>query len=221
MDDRGAVATLAVFALFIVALSVVVVYGFQASERRRVDVIQLAIASDTTRATASAIETELNETLRTAVTAAMYEAGARQENREQVEQRVRDFINDRISLGWSFSNLTINVPSSDENSLKLEWLPNGAVRAFGYLDAEFEHVIGTMAHGVKLDVTPPPRFQRVENVASYVVSVARYASDLVALQTELNENYACEGLRIDVWENAGKVVAKVTDTYGAKGVILS
>ena len=223
LGEKG-IAVLAVFTLFVLLISAGVIYALQSGERRHVEVVIQGIATDLTRATALTVERELNDALRTAITAAMYEAGVRGESKENVEQRVRAFINERIEAGWEYASFSrISVPLTDEESLKLEWLPGGGLRAYGWLGAEFEHVMGARAFGLRLESTAHPRFLRIENVARTVAELAAGVTDpnaLVALEQQLNDNYACEGLRIELELIDGALVVRVLDLYGAKGVVL-
>ncbi len=219
MDERGAAPTLAVFTLFVLLCSAAAFVSFQAGHQRQVSTIQQLIAVDVARTAAFTIESELNQTLRSAIATAMYEAGGRAENRENVEQRVRAYLNERIALGWSYSNIAVSVPPCDENSLVLEWPANGSIIARGHLAAEVRHVGGAVVSGMSLSVEATPRFERIHHVAELVREAARGAENLTWLELKLNENYACEGLEIEIWADAGGVTVVVRDTFAAKVVI--
>jgi len=214
MDKKGAAPTLAIFIIFILICSAAALATFQAGHQRQVFTIQQLMAVDVVRATSSTIEIELNQTLQSAIAAAMYEAGVHPENRD-VENRVIQFLNERIALGWSYSNENIIVPLCDENSLVLEWLPDGSMRARAYLAAEVRHISGVVANGISLRVNVTPRFERLKKVAGNVSELAQVSDNLEKLEIELNENYACEGLSITV--NSENII--VYDTFAGKVVV--
>jgi hypothetical protein len=219
MEKKGAAPTLAIFIIFILICAAAALATFQAGHQRQVFTIQQLMAVDVVRATASTIEGELNQTLQSAITAAMYEAGMRAENKENVERRVIQFLNERIALGWSYSNLTIHVPLCDENSLVLEWLPDGSMRARAYLAAEVRYVSGVVANGISLRVNVTPRFERIKKVAERVSELAQVSDDLVRLQNELNDNYACEGLSISIENQNNTTTISVGDNFAGKVVV--
>jgi hypothetical protein len=219
MDKKGAAPTLAIFIIFILICAAAALATFQAGHQRQVFTIQQLMAVDVVRATSSTIEIELNQTLYTAITAAMYEAGVHPENRD-VENRVIKFLNERIDLGqklgWGYSNLIINIENVDNKSLVLEWLPDGSMRARAYLAAEVKHISGVVANGISLRVNVTPRFERLKKVAGSVSELARVPGvNLEKLEIELNENYACEGLSITV--NSENII--VYDTFAGKVVV--
>jgi len=223
MDKKGAAPTLAIFIIFILICAAAALATFQAGHQRQVFTIQQLMAVDVVRATSSTIEIELNQTLYTAITAAMYEAGVHPENRD-VENRVIQFLNERIELGrklgWGYSNLTIDIENVDNNSLVLEWLPDGSMRARAYLAAEVRHISGVVANGISLRVNVTPRFERLKWVAENIISqspayrLVQTSDDFEILENELNENYACEGLSITV--NSENII--VYDTFAGKVV---
>jgi len=215
MDKKGAAPTLAIFIIFILICSAAALATFQAGHQRQVFTIQQLMAVDVVRATSSTIEIELNQTLQSAITAAMYEAGMRAENKENVVMRVIQFLNDRIRLGWSYSNENIIIPLCDENSLVLEWLPDGSMRARAYLAAEVRHVSGVVANGISLRVNVTPRFERIKKVAEIVSGLG----DLAGFQNELNDNYACEGLSISIDSQGSSVIISVSDNFAGRVVV--
>ncbi len=219
MDKKGAAPTLAIFIIFILICAAAALATFQAGHQRQVSTIQRLTAVDVTRATSATIEGELNQTLQSAIAAAMYEAGGRAENRENVEKRIIQYLNERIALGWSYSNLTINVPECDENSLVLEWLPDGSMGARAYLGAEMRHVSGVVSNGISLRVSVTPRFERIKRVAELASELVRTSENLARLQNELNENYACEGLLISIEAQDGVVAVGVRDTFAGRVVV--
>jgi hypothetical protein len=218
MDKKGAAPTLAIFIIFILICAAAALATFQAGHQRQVFTIQQLMAVDVVRATSSTIEVELNQTLQSAITAAMYEAGVHPENRD-VENRVIQFLNERIALGWSYSNENIIVPLCDENSLVLEWLPDGSMRARAYLAAEVRHISGVVANGISLRVNVTPRFERLKKVAGIAFDLAK-ASYYQNLENELNDNYACEGLTILIESQDGRAENIIVyDTFAGKVVV--
>jgi len=226
MDKQGAATTLAVFVIFVILISVTSLTTFQASRQRKISGIQQLTAIDLTRATASTIKIELDKTLETAITAAMYEAGVLGETRQWVETHVRAYLENRIDMGWFYSNLIVAVRPDNEYSLSLKWLPDGSVQASGYLNAVVQHVLGPCVYGISLDASPPPRFERIKKVAELALQQAgdeldKLEPNLPALQDDLNKNYACEGLDIELWSPDNiSVSVDVTDVFGARKVIL-
>ena len=217
-DQRGAVPTLAIFTIFVILVTFVAVESFQTGYRRSSQAILQRQAATTTVAMLNAVESELNDSLYSAIYAAVYESGMAGENREQVEQRTRSSLNERISSGWSYSNFSgIEVPLCDENSLSFEWQPDGSVCATGYLMARAEHMMGPRVHGVKLSVVVTPRFDRLKHVANLAYGLALLSGNLAQLELELNENYASEGIQFII-ESGPRVTAQ--DLWAARRVIL-
>jgi hypothetical protein len=150
----------------------------------------------------------------------MYESGKVGGEKSQVEARLRQYFNERISAGWGYSNFRdIRVPLSDENSLLLEWLPDGSLGAHGYLGAVFEHLAGTKAFGVRLRAGVVPRYGRLIHLAHKVQEEADGVLDLETFETKLNENYACEFLWFELWrDNEGEVGVKIYERYGGRAI---
>lgn len=213
--ERGSAPVLAVFTIFTLLSCTLAISSFQASDQRSVSATQQLVAADVTRATASTIEGELNQALSTAVTAAMYEVGSAGEDREDVKQLTLEYLNRRISHGWSYPNLVVRVPEAGKDDIKFEWQPDGSVRVRGYLGAEIKHIYGPTAHGTKLEASLNPRFERLKGVSELASSSAASIPDLEALESELNECYAAEGLAIELREDNGYVNATVSDVFGA------
>lgn len=210
VDKCASAPTLAVFTIFVILCSSVAIVTFQSMEEREVPSIVLESAADVTRATASQVESELNTALESSITAAMYDVGLMGGTRKEVENYIRDYMNVHIVEVNASSppNLKKNVSTCDENSLILEWLPDGSIRARGFLDASFKHVMGPKAFGVRLHVVTCPRFERIKHIAELASRVPD--------PMKLNDNYACEGIRIEL-ENDTLVVK---DIFGAREVIV-
>lgn len=218
-EENGSAATLAIFTVFVILCSMLALNTFEAGYQRQLSMVQQRMAIDTTRAVAAAVETELNDALTTAVGAGMYESGRRGENKNQVEERLRAYFNERIEAGWSYSNLeNVYMPLSDVNSLALVWLPDGSLRASGYLDASFTHLMGVKAYGVKLDAGVVPRYGRMLHLAYRVYSEAQTAPNVEALESELNENYACEMLSFTLTQTDDHVRVTVYDLYAGRAI---
>lgn len=220
-EENGSAATLAIFTVFVILCSMLALNTFEAGYQRQLSMVQQRMATDTTRAVAAAVETELNDALTTAVGAGMYESGRRGENKNQVEERLRAYFNERIEAGWSYSNLeNVYMPLSDGNSLALVWLPDGSLRASGYLDASFTHLMGVKAYGVKLDAGVVPRYGRMLHLAYRVYSEAQNMDPaaLPAFQDELNGNYACEFLSFTLTPTDGRVRVTVYDLYAGRAI---
>lgn len=186
------------------------------------EVVDLLMASDVAKATNSSIDAELEEVLYTSAAAAMYETGTRGGFRENVEKRVMSHLNDRIEIGWDYTNLNVNLPPVDENSIVFDWRPDGSLDIRVYLKSEVQHVKGPTVYGTTLNATLMPRFQRIKYVANRVKEIVEntYIGNLSELEGELNENYECEGLEIKLSRNEGQAKIKVLDIYGSKIVAL-
>lgn len=156
----------------------------------------------------------------TAVTAAMYDVGGVAGTRGEVEERVRQYLDNRIFRGWSYSNLDVDVDNLEENDLVFQWQPDGSAIVRVYLDAKVEHVVGPTVYGIELKVAPYPRFERIKYVAEQVIEQAKTAENIPEFEQEVNENYACEGLRIGVSVEDSLLSVSVQDIYGGRGVIL-
>jgi hypothetical protein len=228
-EENGAAVTLAIFTIFVILCSVLALHTFEAGYQRQLSMVQQRMATDSTRAVAATVESELNYALRLAVEAAMYEVGRDpklNENRSNIDIRILAYFENRIQAGWSYSNFDkIYVESVyaalEDNRFRLTWLPDGSLRASGYLDATFSHVMGARAYGVKLDAGVVPRYGRMENVARSVFNeyyedgALKMGHDPDNLREELDNNYACELLHFDIRQSgltvyddyAGRVIA--------------
>lgn len=219
VEESGSAELLAIFAVFVVLSGLVALNTFESGYLRQMEALQERMAVDTTRAVALAIESELNDSLRSAIAAAMFEAGRFAGSKAEVESRLRSYFNQRIAAGWAYSNFdNIYIPLSDENSLQVEWLPDGGLRAHGYLEASFTHVLGARAYGVKLDAGVSPRYGRMLHLANLAYGWAQRAADIAALEEELNENYSAEMFSFHIyWEN-GALKLTITELYGGRAI---
>ena len=222
VDKCASAPTLAVFTIFVILCSSVAIVTFQSLEERGVSTIILKSAADVVCATASQVESELNSTLESSIAAAMYDVGLRGGTRENVENYIREYVNAHISdiNASSRSTIKVTVPLCDDNSLMIEWLSNGCIRARGYLDASFEHVMGPRAFGLSLHAMSRPRFERIKHVAELSAVLVTGAENLAELERALNENYACEGLAVELVDENGIVSVTVRDIFGARGVFV-
>lgn len=220
-SDRGGAPTLAVFMIFVIVSSGLVLAHLQSMGEEEVSTIQLLMASDVTQATISSMNAELNDTLYTATTAAMYDVGIGSGVRENVENYVVKYLNNRIGEGWNYPNLDVEVPLADENSVVFEWHPDGSVTVKAYLNSKVEHVKGPTAYGTFLHASPYSRFRRIKHVAEQIErKVGSVAAERIPdLEEELDDNYECEGIDVDLIVEGGTVRIRVSDTYGAKVVI--
>lgn len=221
-EENGAAVTLAIFTIFVILCSVLALHTFEAGYQRQLSMVQQRMATDSTRAVAAVVETELNYALRLAVESGMYEAGRQGENKGKVEERLLTYFDNRIRAGWFYSNFeniyveNIYVALND-NSFWLTWLPDGSLRASGYLDADFTHAMGARAYGVKLDAGVVPRYGRMLHLAYWAYFQApRDENALAAFQNELNDNYACEYLRFRLYLVNGGVRLTVYDHYAGR-----
>ncbi|HDI12641.1 MAG TPA: hypothetical protein ENF64_00830 [Hadesarchaea archaeon] len=218
-EENGSAAMMSVFTIFVILCSVLAFSTFEEGYNRQLKRVQQQMATDTTKAVAASVESELNDALETAIGAGMYEAGKRGQEKDKVVERLRTYFNERIEAGWSYSNFEdIYVPPSDESSLQIIWLPDGSLRAYGYLDATFTHVTGAKAYGVKLDAGVVPRYGRMLYLAYRVYSEAHDVSDIEAFEEELNNNYACECLEFTVSKTDGRIKVIVRDLYAGRAI---
>jgi len=222
INKRASAPTLAVFTIFVILCSSVAIVTFQSLEERGASTIILKSAADVIRATASQVESELNSTLESSIAAAMYDVGLRGGTRENVENYIREYMNAHISdiNASSRSNLKVAVPMCNENSLMIEWLPDGSIHARGYLDASFEHVMGPRAFGLSLRTMSRPRFERIRHVATLSAVLVAGEENLAELERALNENYTCEGLSVELENENNMVYVTVQDIFGARGVFV-
>jgi len=207
LGENGGAPVLAVFTIFVILSCALAISSFQGSDQRSVSSTQQLAATDVTRATASTIEGELNQALTTAVTAAMHDAGIAGGDRGAVEQLTLDYLNRRISSGWSYPNLRVIMPKISADDLAFEWQPDGSVKVEGYIDAEIRHVYGPTAHGIKLDASVNPRYLRLRSVALELL-----ANDSGTVEPD---RYAAEGLGVELRKDSGSVTAVVTDVFAS------
>ena len=216
---------MAIFTIFVILSGVVALNTFESGYTRQLSTLQQRMSVDTTKAVAAAIEVELDDSLAKAIAAAMYDAGkvpTSDLNRDKnlVENWLRMYFNERIAAGWAYSNFeNIYVPLSDESSLRIEWLPDGGLHAYGYLNASFKHVSGAKAYGVKLDAGVAPRFGRMIKLA-FAVYGMNWPSDneLPAFEDEINDNYAAERFSFRLrWEGASKNLT-LNELFGGRVV---
>lgn len=224
-DECGGVPTLAIFSIFILVISFAAITYFQTTESRSVSSIQQRTAADVTRATASAIKAELSKALRTAAPAAMYKVGLEGGEQSDVERNIREYLNNRILKGWTYSNFdNVHIPLLEENNMIFHWQPDGSVVIRIYFSgAVIRHVAGPTVYGIKLKAYPRPRFNRIKYVAEQVLNKASLAArenKLEDFESRINENYASEGLKIELWEKEGAVYENVKDVYGGRAVVL-
>lgn len=223
-EEGGAAVTLAIFTIFVILCSVLALHTFEAGYQRQLSMVQQRMATDTTRAVAATVESELNYALRTAFEAAMYDAGKVGGDKDYVKNLFfQYFDNYQIENRWSYSNFeSIYVPIVDNVMFEnmLAWLPDGSLRVRGYLDnACFTHVMGARAYGVKLDAGVVPRYGRMLHIAYYVWENYRdengnWVMGEGALENELNDNYACEYLSFEIRQNG----LTVHDNYAGRAI---
>lgn len=221
-SERGSAPTLAIFTIFIIISSSLVILHLQSMEREEISEIQRLMASDTVQATNSSIEAELNDLLYTSITAAMYDVGISAGTEENVENQIIEYLNNRIEENWKYPNIDVNVPLATENSIRFEWQPDGSLVVRGYLNSEIKHVKGPTAHGMFLRASPYPRFQRIKHIAEQISrKIERTSFDRVPpLEEKLNENYECEKIEIILENENSHISIKIMDMYGGKSVVL-
>ena len=217
-ECSGSAEVLGIFAVFVIITSIAAVYMFEAEYRNHLNATQRRLALDATKATMESLKTELNTALRTSIEAAMYEVGKSGGTKNEVDARTRRYFNDRIKAGWSYYNFSINVPLSDENSLRLVWQPDGGLEATGYLSATVEHISGVKGFGAEILASAVPRYGRMYFLANKVYGQAIHADNLEALENEYNENYACERFHFSIDSIGGQVIVTVRDEHAGRAL---
>ncbi|MEM2877993.1 MAG: hypothetical protein QXG10_00340 [Candidatus Hadarchaeales archaeon] len=215
---RGSAPVLGFFSVFVIITSLAAVYIFEEGYREQLDAMERRIALETTRAMSETLERELNQALRTSVEASMYEVGRAGGDRERVLVTLREYFNQRIGAGWSYPNFDIVVPLSDENSLKLVWLPDGSLMAAGYLDAVVTHISGTRGFGVELSAGVVPRYGRMYYLANKAYEEALSYGDLEDLERRYNTEYSCELLTFYIERVGGRVRVTVKDDFAGRAL---
>lgn len=222
-SSRGSAPVLAVFLIFIVISTALVVSHIHSTTEREVSSIQLLMSSDIAAATMDGINAELEDTLFTATTAAMYDVGMGGGNRENIENYLIEYLNGRIEKGWSYPGLEVDVPFADENSVFLYWKPDGRLEVRVCLDSRVEHIRGPAAYGTFIQVSPHPRFLRIRHVAEQwrtkLLNGLR-PENLSLFENDLDENYGCEGIDIDLDLVDNSVFLNAADVYGSRIVVV-
>ena len=213
--DRG-FAVLAVFAVMAIFISALAAETLRQGYRRQTETINLLSSIATTRATASCIERELSEVVRSGVLASMYGTGMLGENSEQVEERIVSFLNARIEKGWSFSGFReISVHPADENSISLLWMPDGSLRVEASLRARILHISGVEVCGLRIEERVFPRFLRLARLARLAAEMLESGAGEDEVENEMNLRYACELVRFKI--SGGHVT--VWDLYGGQVIL--
>jgi len=219
MDSRGSAALLAFFTIFVIISSLVAVYLFERGYGTKLGAIEMRIASDATRAVLKSVETELNQTLKTSVEAAMYRLGRAGREKGEITVAARESFNTRIRAGWSYHNFqSISVPLSDENTLHFEWLPDGSLQATGYLDVVVTHLTGVKGFGAELSSGVVPRYGRMWYLANRAYEEATGGKNPQQVEDEFNEKYSCELFTFSVESVEGSVRVTVKDDYAGRAL---
>ncbi len=221
MESEGDVPVLTVFTIFSILIAGTAVTHFRMTRRQQAKTIRKLTAADIAKARSSAIESDLNEILETAITGSMWEVGTESGSRENVEKEVYRTLNERIQKGWDYSTVTENIPRITDKNLKFHWQPDGSVTAHGLVDAEISHIRGPSSHGIELYFNAGIRFRRIKKVANIVAKRASNVGDLQEFERKINENYRGEGLRITIFKKEKSLVVRVEDIFGSQKVIKS
>ena len=220
LEEKGAAPTLIVFILFVMVSTSLVISYLQTTEESTVSSIQMANASDTTRATLNSINSELEEALRKSATAAMYDVGMGGGTITEVENKTKEYMNNRIERGWDYSNLDTDIPKIGEgtnNSIEFIEQPNGSLLIRLRLeDSKIKHILGPTAYGTYLQVNLFPRFRRIESLAEQIDDDIEDTDNLERLEEEYNENYKYEGINVEIETDS----ITVRDVYAGRRVIV-
>ena len=220
LEEKGAAPTLIVFILFVMVSTSLVISYLQTTEESTVSSIQMATASDTTRATLNSINSELEEALRKSATAAMYDVGMGGGTITEVENKTKEYMNNRIERGWDYSNLDTDIPKIGEgtnNSIEFIEQPNGSLLIRLRLeDSKIKHILGPTAYGTYLQVNLFPRFRRIESLAEQIDDDIEDTDNLERLEEEYNENYKYEGINVEIETDS----ITVRDVYAGRRVIV-
>lgn len=217
LKENGAAPTLAIFLILIVISSALVIAQLQSSEERKVSSIQLLMASDETSSTLSSINSDLEGSLETALPAAMQYAGERGGSVEDVEDYVSTYLENRVEEGWDYGNINENVPLN-ENSIIFRWQPNGSLLVTLKLNTVTKHVKGPSAYGTYIKASTFARFKRLKQLTEQL-NEENYShldndEEMKKLEGELNENYRCEGIEVNLYRENSQILAEVRDIYG-------
>jgi len=220
LDEKGAAPTLVVFLLFVLISTSLVINHLRTTEQSAVSSIQMANASDTTRATLNSINSELEEALRKSATAAMYDVGMGGGTIGEVEEKTKEYMNNRIEKGWDYSNLDTNIPqigNGGNSSIKFIEKPDGSLLIRLRLeDSEIKHILGPTAYGTYIQVDLFPRFRRIESIAKQIDDDLEDTENLEKLEKSYNENYKYEGIKVEI-EPDNLIVR---DMYAGRRVIV-
>ncbi len=217
-DNSGDIPVLAIFAIFSILIAGAALTYIRTTRGQTAETIRTLTAADIARARSSAIQSDLNDTLRTAITSSMWEVGTGGGARDRVEEKVIEKLNKRIENGWRYGTVKENVPNVSENNLHFLWHGDGCVTVYGLLDAEITHVKGPTVFGLELYSNPEIRFQRIKKVAELVMNKSDQASDLDKFENRINENYGAEWVQIGLSMKDNSLIVEVTDVFGGRSV---
>ncbi len=221
-SERGIAPVLAIFLIFVVVSSNMVILYLNYSNQEEISTIQRLTAEDITKATNESIKSEMNKALNTSIAAAMYDVGSKGGTEENIEKFIINYMNQKIQQGWNYPNIEVNIPLINENSIDFTWQPNGSLIVKAYLKSKVRHVKGPIAYGISLKTSVLSRFQRLKYIANQISEKAEdvKVDKLNYLENSLNENYRCEGIKIELAIENSNLEIKVKDIYGAKRVII-
>jgi len=220
LGEKGAAPTLVVFLLFVLVSTSLVINHLRTTEESTVSSINMAAVSETTRATLNSINSELEEALRKSATAAMYDVGMGGGTIGDVEEKTKEYMNNRIEKGWKFSTLDTNIPKIGDgknSSLKFIENPDGSLLIRLRLEnSEIKHNLGPTAYGTYIQVDLFPRFRRIESIAKQIDKDLEDTENLEKLEKSYNENYKYEGIKVEI-EPDNLIVR---DMYAGRRVIV-
>lgn len=221
-SERGAAPTLAIFVIFVIVSTGLVIAHLQSSNQEEINTIQNYTAADVTQATSDSINSELNKALRTSISAAMYDVGKKSRGIDTVENIVIKYMNRKISEGWKYPNIEVKIPSLKKSSTHFNWRPDGSLSVTAYLKSKLKHVKGPASFGMVLKANISSRFIRIKNVTNQILKKVNKVSinEIEEFEEELNDNYQYEGIRVDLKIENSHLKVNVKDVYGSKRVII-
>ncbi len=221
-SERGAAPTLAIFIIFIIVSTSLVLAHLQYLNKEEADKIQNYTANDITKSTSDSIKVELNKALNTSISAAMYDAGKLGKERKSVENRIIRYMNYKISKGWNYPNIVVEILPLNKKSTYFHWWPDGSLSVKVYLKSKLKHVKGPTAYGIVLRADINSRFMRIKHITDRIIKKAKKISpsEIINFEKELNENYECEGIDINLEIENKTLEVNVRDIYGPKEVIV-
>jgi len=170
-----------------------------------------AMRVDRVKSVHSAVSYDLELNLKHAAALAGYRIGMAGGEPGELEPLAQNLLNERISRGFEYEVVRVEVPLAVDNSHSLGFLEDGSYATSVELDGEVEHVAGDVKlRGFRARASVPARWMllyrlvRQEHPLNVAVAEQAVASGqdvgqvLERREHELNERYAGEGIEWEV-----------------------